>query len=310
MSIGFAYTTTYTCNASCPMLIPVSRQGMQAGFDYEACLCFTSSGTLLNATGYPTSDIPLSDEAQRERYDTILNITGISGSTGSNCFICESSGNPTVYEPCPDFDRCTIPNMKGFRPATINSSMVCNTQPPSPYPEPFASILQAPAVTNREMVNILILIMSILFAIQTLCALIIAYAYFRFKDKYDSDWGKLTPLEVNLGIMAKLLPNIARLANLVALIFLAIGSKFFFSDRVCEFDENNVGSVVFYPTISAYLIVMIIVWLAFCVLGGVFHNTYPRDTSFYNPRFPEEPGENLFVRIICRGWCILTNFGP
>jgi hypothetical protein len=310
MSIGFAYTTTYTCNASCPMLIPVSQTGMRDGYDYSQCLCETSQGVPLNATGYPANDIPLTEEAQKQRYDAILSITGVSGSTGLNCYICDSSGSPTVYEPCPSFDRCTLPKMRGFRPATINSTQVCNTRPKPGIPMPFAWILQSPAVTNRELVNLLILIMSVLFAVQTLCAMIIAYAYFRFKDKYDSDWGKLTPMEVNLGIMAKLLPNLARLANLISLIFLAMGSKFFFSDQVCKYDENNVGQVVFFPTISGYLIAMIVVWLFFCFLGGLFHNTWPRDTSFYNPRFPEEPEQNLFVKIICRGWCILTNFGP
>ena len=302
------------------MLIPVSDTGKQLGLDYSQCLCNVSAAFLgeegyvrLNATGYWQSIPPLNVSFQNQvlRYEAVKNATGVGGSTGQNCYICASSGSPTVYEPCPDFEICNVPGMLGFRPARINSSMVCNTQSPIPdFPQPEATILTAPAVINRELVNLLILIMSILFALQTLCALIIAYAYFRFKDKYDSDWGRLSSTEVNLGILAKLLPNIARVANLISLIFLAMGSKFFFSDRVCEFDQNSQGYVVFYPTIYSYLIAMIIVWLFFCFLGGCFHNTYPRDTSFYNPRFPEEPGSNCCVKLICRGWCILTNFGP
>jgi hypothetical protein len=239
----------------------------------------------------------------------ILAITGIGGSTGNNCYICASASSATVYEPCPDYQICNVPGMLGFRPATINTSQICNTQM-QPFPQPYADILTAPAVTSRELVNLLILIMSVLFAVQTLCALIIAYAYFRFKDKYDSDWGRLNPTEVNLGILAKLLPNIARLANLISLIFLAMGSKFLFTDRVCEYDQNNQGRVVFFPAIYGYLIAMIFVWLFFCFLGGCFHNTYPRDTSFYNPRFPEEPGGNCCTKCLCRGWGVLTNFGP
>ena len=309
MSIGFAYTTQFTCGATCPMLIPVSNEGKALGLDYSACLC-NSSGTALNATGYANNSIPISLEAQEDRYNEIRRITGVGSSTGQNCYICASRGSMTVYEPCPEFGICTIPGMLGFRPATINSTMKCNTQELPPFPQPYASILQAPAVTSRELVNLLILIMSVLFAIQTLCALVIAYAYSRFKDKYDSDWGRLTAMEINLGIIAKLLPNVARVANLIALIFLAMASKFFFADRVCEYDLNSQGYVVFYPTLGPYLIAMIIVWLFFCVLGGCFHNTYPRDTSFYNPRFPEEPGGNIFVKCLCRGWCVLTNFGP
>jgi hypothetical protein len=312
MAIGFSYTTAYQCNAMCPMLIPVSDAGKAAGFDYSQCLCETDSGLLLNATGYPDNrtgtTIPISLEQQQARYQRVQAITGSGTGYKGNCFICSSSSSITVYEPCPTFEICTVPNMLGFRPATINSSMVCNTQ--NPLSTFQASKLQAPAVYNREMVNLLILVMSILFALQTLIAMIIAYAYFRFKDKYDSDWGKLTPMEVNLGIGAKLLPNLARLANLVSLIFLAMGSKFFFSDGVCQYDLNNQGNYVFYPTLYSYLIAMIFVWLFFCLLGGIFHNTYPRDTSFYNPRFPEEPNQNICVRLTCRLWCVMTNFGP
>ena len=312
MALGFGYSATFTCGPACPMLIPVSTEGQINGLDYSLCLC-NINGTLLNATGYvdTTPPIPDSFTVEQQRYNTISAATGISGSTGQNCYICASASSPVVYEACPDFAVCNIPGILGFRPANINSTMRCNTQtPPSGIPLPYANALQSPAITNRALVNIMIWVTSALFAVQAICALTIAYAYYRFKDKYDSDWGRLSSSEIQLGVLAKLLPNIARVANLVSLIFLALASKYLFSDRVCQYDQNSQGYVVFYPTLYGYLIAMIFVWLFFCVLGGCFHNTYPRDTSFYNPRFPEEPSGNVCVKLLCRGWCILTNFGP
>ncbi|KAH9254077.1 hypothetical protein BASA81_007952 [Batrachochytrium salamandrivorans] len=306
------------------MLIQISPEGQAAGLDYSQCLCgYNSSQSFLNATGFPydpnnpaNPEFPTlypSEQVFFNRYQTVLAITGVGGSTGQNCFICQSKSSAQVFEPCPTYGECTTPGMNGFRPATgqINSSQVCNTLPSyNPLNPVFADLLIAPAITDRAQVNTLILAMSCLFLIQMLAAMVIAFAYFKFKDKYGADWQKLSRGERVLGVLAKLLPAVARLANLVSLIILAMASSYFFGSEVCRYDLDSVGQASFYPAMFGYLIAMIVVWLFFCVVGGVFHMATPRDTSFYNPKFPDEPGENCCKRVTCKTCTCLTTFGP
>lgn len=323
MAAGFVYTTTFLCNETCPMLIPVSEQGIANGLDYSQCMCYTNApinGTrFLNATGFPYDpsnpaaypDIQPTADNSFKRYSTVLDITGVGSETGRSCYICQSATSAQVFEPCPQYSQCTTPGMLGFRPATINSSLVCNTLPRfDPEVPVFADLLTAPAVTDRTQVNALILAMSCLFLIQMLVAMIIAFAYFKFKDKYGPDWQRLSQGERCLGICAKLLPNVARLANLASLIILAMASSYFFGSEVCRYDLDQYGQESFYPAMFGYLIAMIVVWLFFCFVGGIFHMVTPRDTSFYNPKFPDDPEENVCKRLTCKVFTCLTNFGP
>lgn len=299
----------------CPMDIPISDEGKRLGMDYSQCLCqvdLVNGTVVLNSTGFPRDDIAQDDKlAIRARYENIKALTGISSSTGKSCYICANEFSPVVLEPCPDFDICNIPGIEGFRPATTNTTMMCNTQTsPSPWPMVQAYLLQTPTVLNRTNVNIFILVLSTLYTLQFGCAALISYAYFRFKDKYSSDWGKLSPNEQQLGICAKFLPNLIRFANIVSLVFLIIVVSFFFNDQVCWYDLDSTGRPLFYPTMNAYIMAMVVVWIFFCFIGSLFHRFQVRDTSFYVPSPPQSEDSGCCASF---GLCIgnlFSKWGP
>lgn len=312
MIVGFVFAFTYQCNPQCPMTIKISQEGKDAGLDYSECLCWVNGGTQsLNATGYPINPLnPIPPNDPTYQYQRWLSIS-TNFNNGLYCYICGSASTSTVYEPCSQYDICTIPGLEGFRVATINSTITCNSNPNYHGTPVFAFQLQAPTISNRSAVNLLIIALSALFLIEALCTLIVAYAYFLFKDKYGSDWGRLTSWERNLGILAKMLPPIARLANIISLCFLIAGMVYFFGDQVCKYDLNDQGAVVVWPNLYNYLVAMIVVWIFFCFLGSCFHSIQVRDTSFHTPSFPEEPNsQGGFFWFICQIYYYLTCLGP
>jgi hypothetical protein len=167
------------CEVKCPTLI----QGTSS-LDYHACICNTSLG-MTSAVGYVNSSATGTLAQQAERYDLIYEATVAAG---KYCYICPSIGDPTVYEACGTFDECKRGNMLGFRPAQINSSMVCDTQTAG---QAAASILVSPTVTARAYVLGVLYAVAVGYLIQFLGALVCFAAFFMFKDKYGPDWGRV-----------------------------------------------------------------------------------------------------------------------
>lgn len=323
MTLGWVYSTSQTCDNKCPMAILVTTAGAAAGLDYSLCNCevvVNNFSYVLGTDGFPSPGAnPPITFTPRQRYDNIFALW----EAGKYCFICASASSVTILQPCKQYEFCQVAGILGFRAASIPQAEDQVAGPIPAYAQcnsqtvvngtviPYASILTSPTVLNRALVTQLIMGLATLFLIQMLCAMVCAYAYSLFRSKYGSDWGKLTSEEKNCGFCAKLLPTLTRSANVVTLFILIIVIVVFFQQHVCEFDRLASGfPSAFYPTVYAYLIAMTAVWLIFCVLGGCFHRCYPRDTSFYAPKFPEEPNEPCAKKAACGAAGCLTSFGP
>jgi len=285
-------------------------QGNNSTLNYQACLCNVSGG-ITNAYGYLNTSIfpqqgtpaPTIAQVQLDRYNSIYAATV---PVNRNCYICTSEGDPTPYEPCDAFLDCKQSNMLGFRPASI-SSQQCDTQTAAQSP---ASILVSSTVTERATVLGVLYAVSVAYLIQLLGALACFVAFYMYKDKYGSDWAKLTRVEYVFGVLAKCLPSFTRIINVICIIFLVIASVSVFENSVCKYDTDAFNNIVFYPTITAFTIFVGLSWLFTCVLGVIVQKYLPRDTSFYAPEFPTDKNANFCARC-CASMCfVLTNYGP
>jgi hypothetical protein len=298
MAIAFSLVASIAsqCQEKCPLLIKGGPKN-----NFQACLCNSTRG-MTNALGYVTST-----QTELDRYQQIANATI---AVNKHCYICQTNAIATVWEPCQTYEDCVVGGMLGFKPAASDISATnpqCNTQTGVVAP---ASILTSPTVTNRAYVLTLLYAIATFYLIQMLGALFCFLGFYTFKDKYGSDWSKLTSWESFLGICCKVAPIITRLANFGVVFFLIVAVVNVFRDGVCEYDTNEYNEIVFYPFTTGFVTFVAICWLLTCIFGVLFQKFCPRDTSFYNPEFPTNKNDACIKRCCC-GFChVLTTYGP
>lgn len=298
MAIAFSLIASVAsdCQVKCPMLIDGPPDGGQP--DYFACLCNVSN-EITDAEGYLRD---VENQTQFERWKSIKEATL---DVGKSCYICESDESPTVYEPCPQYEKCTQPDMLGFRTATNLS--ICDTQTGRTAN---ADILTSQTVANRGFVLAVLYAIAVIYLVEMLGSAFCFAGFFVFRDKYGSDWSHLSRTESFLGVACKVAPIITRLCNFLVLFFLIVASVSIFEYSVCRYDTNQFGAIVFFPTITGFTAFVGVAWLFTCVFGVAFQRLVPRDTSFYTPEMPTERNDACIKKCCC-GFCyVVTTYGP